>query len=89
MDQAGHTGFGEPVSDVHARVQPEGHRHHATAPRQNAAHSEGELCVRPALHISISLNGIFLHLRVYFFAQIYHAEPQSRSGQDASHSDPV
>lgn len=89
VDQAGHAGFGEPVSDVHAGVQPEGHRLHATAPRQNTAHSEGEFGVRLALHIFISLNCIFFYICFYFFAQIHHAEPQSRSGQDASHSDPV
>lgn len=46
MDQAGHAGPGEPVSDLHAGVQPEGGGHDPAAPGQNPAHAEGELSVR-------------------------------------------
>lgn len=32
LEQAGHTRAGEPLADIHPRVQPEGGGHHAPAP---------------------------------------------------------
>lgn len=65
MDQAGHAGPGESVSDLHAGVQPEGGGHDPAAPGQNPAHAEGKLSVRLAFpHTPLDSDHLSSHVTV-------------------------